>query len=50
LLIGPEIYYGESIDENRETTVAIIAKVVEEPPLDDLAGVWATLIPRRQVA
>jgi hypothetical protein len=50
LLIGLENYSDDQLGEIRETAVAIAAKVVEVPSLDDLAGVWATLIPRRQVA
>jgi len=50
LLIGLENYNADQQAEIRALSLVIAAKVVEVPCLDDLAGVWATLIPRRQVA
>jgi hypothetical protein len=50
LLIGLENYSDEQREDVRSIAEAIAGKVVEVPSLDDLAGVWATLIPRRQVA
>jgi hypothetical protein len=50
LLIGLENYSDEQREDIRSIAEAIAGKVVEVPSLDDLAGVWATLIPRRQVA
>ena len=50
LLIGLENYSDDQLGGIRKTAEAIAAKVVEVPSLDDLAVVWATLIPRRQVA
>jgi hypothetical protein len=50
MLIGLENYNdGQKVDI-LAVAEAIAGKVVEVPSLDDLAGVWATLIPRRQVA
>jgi hypothetical protein len=40
----------EQLAEIREIADAIAEKVVEVHSLDDLAGIWATLIPRRNVA
>lgn len=50
LLIGLENYNDEQQEDIRTVAEAIAGKVVEARSLDDLAGVWATLIPRRQVA
>jgi hypothetical protein len=50
LLIGLENYSDDQLGGIRETAEAIAGKVVEVPSLDDLAGIWATQIPRRQVA
>ena len=50
LLIGLENYNDDQREEILAVAEAIAGKVVEVPSLDDLAGVWATLIPRRQVA
>jgi hypothetical protein len=50
LLIGQENYSNEQQEDVRSIAEAISGKVVEVPSLDDLAGVWATLVPRRQVA
>jgi hypothetical protein len=50
LLIGLENYSDEQREDVRSIAEAIAGKVVEVPSLDDLAGVWATLIPRRNVA
>lgn len=50
LLIGLENYNDDQREEILAVSEAIAGKVVEVPSLDDLAGVWATLIPRRQVA
>ena len=50
LLIGLENYSDEQREEILTVAEAIAGKVVEVPSLDDLAGIWATLIPRRQVA
>ena len=50
LLIGLENYSDEQREEILVVAEAIAGKVVEVPSLDDLAGVWATLIPRRLVA
>jgi hypothetical protein len=50
LLIGLENYSDDQKEDIRTIAEAIAGKVVEVRSLDDLAGVWATLIPRRQVA
>jgi hypothetical protein len=50
LLIGLENYSDEQREDVRSIAEAIAGKVVEVPSLGDLAGVWATLIPRRNVA
>ena len=50
LLIGLENYSDEQQEDVRSIAEVIAGKVVEVPSLDDLAGVWATLIPRRNVA
>jgi hypothetical protein len=50
LLIGLENYSDDQREDVRSIAEAIAGKVVEVPSLDDLAGVWATLIPRRNVA
>ncbi len=50
LLIGLEQYKSDGQKQILEIADAIAGKVVEVQSLDDLAGVWATLIPRRQVA
>jgi hypothetical protein len=50
LLIGLENYSDEQLEEIQAVAEAIAGKVVEVPSLDDLAGVWVTLIPRRNVA
>ena len=50
LLIGLEQYNADQLEDIRTIAEAIARKVVEVRSLDDLAGVWATLIPRRQVA
>ena len=49
-MIGLENYSDEQREDVRSIAEAIAGKVVEVPSLDDLAGVWATLIPRRNVA
>jgi hypothetical protein len=50
LLIGLENYNDKQQEDIRAVAEAIARKVVEVPFLDDLTGVWGTLIPRRQVA
>ena len=50
LLIGLENYSDDQREDVRSIAEAIAGKVVEVRSLDDLAGIWATLIPRRQVA
>jgi hypothetical protein len=50
LLIGLENYSDEQQEDVRSIAETIAGKVVEVPSLGDLAGVWATLIPRRNVA
>ena len=50
LLIGLENYSDDQREDVRSIAEAIAGKVVEVPSLGDLAGVWATLIPRRNVA
>ena len=49
LLIGLK-NYNEQLDGDPGSCGSDQWKVVEVPSLDDLAGVWAPLIPRRQVA
>ncbi len=50
LLIGLENYNDDQREDIRSIAEAIAGKVVEVRSLDDLAGVWAALIPRRLVA
>jgi len=50
LLIGLQNYSDDQREDIRVVAEAIAGKVVEVCSLDDLAVVWATLIPRRQVA